>query len=1167
MATRPRPTQEAQQNQVVAQAERVAEAARLAALTDAPAVRFDGLTDKQNTDFNNFIDRLPADARNAAIADTQLPKNLPVYNNENSTSGYKRLIQNTWGVLNEFDKQMARDNGVTGDKFPTPSVDSFKRSMYDQTRADVNKSMTDTLSNNDLAKEIGFNNSDQMSERLKSYGDRIDRTVDKNPSMPLNHRRRVSLISGMLADDFKGAVSQHIETLGNPTPEMLTDINRQSAFALRDASKAGYDSLVSDNANGAAKPTGFINFLSDQDNPFHPSITDIEKNALLHSMADFNQGLKQDIGAALLAEKDNPKFNLEKTVDKIHSQALLYDRRADAHPALDNSSKSRYAPTFPANYLANTNEAIELANANPAQSNAQNAQSTVEPTNIVTANPPAQSIEDAMSELDEINNQHIEDQNRVLSENHPVVDPVVVADPVVDPVVDPAQTQAQAQSLVNALQADEPAVKTTPTVDSAQANPNIKFRNLPPDVDPNDNDSGVVLPAATTTPASTTQPSDDETAPIVDNPAPKAKAKPQDDNADANPLPNGVVRSIPIKQTPPRSELEILINAVSDNEYLSGKFDVGELDSALHVIEGKFEEQAKAGKPFSPTIQAAIYHEEMSLFMKGVTEQLKDEPNADGTKKNYLESRQVDVDMAKAVEDITKQHYKESTELMDYPDVSETEYLSPLSQEQVDAVRMALNDLPHGVKHHALSELKDTLLENPDFKFDDVVDSVKTSLNEYDNSYKTIRPEASSKLTSFSDTLQSKITESNKTAEIKTEIKPFVPPAPTPASTAAADAAAKLEGANSDADGDKNTDDKNEEEEDPTLTDEEKRERELQRRAGLGGGGGGSGGGGTTINLFGGGGIVDATKSVFTYVGKGLVLAGKGAVMLKNKASKKTPVPTAGTSELAGELAGEQDAPENDNTNENQIKRETKLSEDGTVSKAEHKEKVTALVNDLASDPANDAPKIEAPKVDDATPKVDDTTPKVDDATPKVDDTTPKVDDATPNSITSTKPEAPKIYTDIQKNDFEAVSTGMDRLIKDFGRDPAPSDAYLADKTNQMLQSIETATSDILLEACNAKPSAERNEDLADSLDEMTTYLDKVRVEMKEMVEDRGLSDSPLESKGSDGELKTKPLSKAFEETEESLTSAKAATAGFLSSFKLSGIAASIGGMFRPKGQ
>ena len=1050
MATRPIPPSDTNTNNVAA--------------TTTP-LSFDGLNSKQNRDFNRFIDALPDDAKQAVIENTEVPANLISYNNEASTTAYNTLISNTTRALELFDKKLAEDNGITG-QTPTPNVDAFNAAMQDQVKVDINIHLTDALANDVFANKIGFSEPDEISERLDSYHKRIDDSLISASNTSIAPRRRLSLVNRMLADDFDTAVSEYAQALDNPTEEALAQLSKDKNLMLHAVSQSSYDNLAAANPNASANPTGFIDFLSETDHPFHPSITDDQKNLLLRSMLDFDQGMRQDVGLALQNKKDNPDFNYDKTVDQIMAVAMLNDRRAEYHPALDSKAGIRFAESFPKNL---ERVAAQLQARAAAPSNEEAPQASTDANN--------NDINDLLSAASQ------EDSDRhELSQ-------------------DPRDS--------------------------------IVFNNLPPD-DPS-------LQDALNNP---------------DDNAPAAKAKPKAPKADDDKkdLPAGIVRAIPIKITPSASEN--LIKAVEDNEYLSGKFDLGELDDFLHSIDDKL---LNSDNPPSATIHSAILNDEMSVFLKDLTDDLVKQPNADGTKKNYIEGRQVGVDIEKAITDITSQYYKDSPELMDFPNAAETQYPSPLSEEQVDAVRHAVADLPNGAKHHALYELKTNLKDNPDYKFDDVVKSLQTSLHEYDATYKTIRPDAEPKLSAFTDVLTSKIEESNKTADVKTTVKPFEAPAPTPSNGNT--------NANTGSDGNGSSEDN--EIEDTELTDEEKAERERARQNGGGKAltAAGPAGGGTRFSLFPPTlyeDIKTGFKTIFRYTGKGIV---GGIDMMRDKDSLPTATNAtqnnnensdtqnlnAQNNEANNALSGKEheaqvnalinDLATGPNSPDDKVERKSRLNEDGTVT-SEHEAQVDSLVDTLATTPDP----LDSPSVG--------------------------MDNDNQNQPLpfGPPPSVPDNFTALQTDDFNAVTTGMKNLVSDFKKTPSLSNEQLIEKTTDLLNSIQISASDVVISACESTRDTNNNDksESASSFDNITKYLEDIRQEAKDMSEKRGLLEenavktdqANTNQQGSAKEGTPAALKKAFDETEDTLKNAKASTAKLFAGLKLGNIGASIGRMF-----
>lgn len=1080
MATRPIPPSDTNTNEGVA---------NNVAATTTP-LSFDGLNTKQNRDFNRFIDALPDDAKQAVIENTEVPANLTSYNNEASTTAYNTLISNTTRALESFDKKLAEDNGITG-QAPTPNVDAFNRAMHDQVKVDINIHLTDALANDVFANEIGFAEPDEISERLDSYHKRIDDSLINASNASIAPRRRLSLVNRMLADDFDTAVGEYAQALDNPTEETLAQLSKDKNLMLQAVSRSSYDNLAAANTNASANPTGFIDFLSETDHPFHPSITDDQKNLLLRSMLDFDQGMRQDVGLALQNKKDNPTFNYDKTVDQIAAVAMLNDRRAEYHPALDSKTGIRFAESFPKNL---EQVAAQLQERAAAPSNEETPQPSTDINNI--------DINDLLSAASQ------EDSDRYeLSQ-------------------DPRDS--------------------------------IVFNNLPPD-DPSlqFNESGIVPPTNALSNATAVADEPDALNGPDDNvPATKAKPKTPKADDDKKDLPAGIVRAIPIKITPSASEN--LMKAVEDNEYLAGKFDLGELDDFLHSIDDKL---LNSDKPPSATIHSAILNDEMSVFLKGLTDDLVKEPNADGTKKNYIEGRQVGVDIEKAITDITSQYYKDSPELMDFPNTAETQYPSPLSEEQVDAVRHAVADLPNGAKHHALYELKTNLKDNPDYKFDDVVKSLQTSLHEYDATYKTIRPDAEPKLSAFTDVLTSKIEESNKTADVKTTVKPFEAPAPTPSNS----------NTNANTGGDGNSSSEDNEIEDTELTDEEKAERERARQNGGGKAltAAGPAGGGTRFSLFPPTLYEDmktGVKTIFKYAGKGIV---GGIDMMRDKDSLPTATnatqnnnensdtqnlnaqPNEANNALTGkEHEAQVDALINDlatgpNPPDDKVERKSRLNEDGTVT-SEHEAQVDSLVDTLATTPDP----LDSPS-----------------ASVGMDN-----DNQNQPLPFGPPPSVPDNFTALQTDDFNAVTTGMKNLVSDFKKTPSLSNEQLIEKTTDLLNSIQISASDVAISAYDSARDTNNNDksESESSFDNMTKYLEDIRQEAKDMSEKRGLLEentvgtdqANTNQQGSAKEGTPDALKKAFDETEDTLKNVKASTARVFAGLKLGNIGASIGRMF-----
>lgn len=220
-----------------------------------------------------------------------------------------------------------------------------------------------------------------------------------------------------------------------------------------------------------------------------------------------------------------------------------------------------------------------------------------------------------------------------------------------------------------------------------------------------------------------------------------------------------------------RSEVDILMKAVEENDFFSSNMDVGEIEDRLIAINKKLE-------PFNPSdsMRAAVFHQEMQTVADDVLKQMNNKPAQDGSELTVTDKLRNTSMKYRALDDIAKAHFADSHRLDDINSSKRLEGgFDGMSEEQANLLHKTISRIPNGVRQHALSELKTNLKEMPEHGFDDVIKSIKQSLSDFDTVNQAVNPQAKPQLKAFSEKLASATTASNKNSEKPIDLPEFKP--------------------------------------------------------------------------------------------------------------------------------------------------------------------------------------------------------------------------------------------------------------------------------------------------------------------------------------------------------------------------------------------------------
>ena len=206
-----------------------------------------------------------------------------------------------------------------------------------------------------------------------------------------------------------------------------------------------------------------------------------------------------------------------------------------------------------------------------------------------------------------------------------------------------------------------------------------------------------------------------------------------------------------------RSEVEILMKAVEENDFFSKNTDVGEIEARLSDASKKLD----TVKP-TDSMRAAVLHQEMWHISGELVESLNERPLADGSKPLVKDTLNNKSNANKALRDIAAAHFKDSHRIDHHDLKDDSSAISSLDADQVDLLHSSISRLPVGIRQHVLTDLKENLGKMSEHGFDDVVNSVKQSLHDFDSVYAVVNPEAKPQLKAFSEKLENATVEMNE---------------------------------------------------------------------------------------------------------------------------------------------------------------------------------------------------------------------------------------------------------------------------------------------------------------------------------------------------------------------------------------------------------------------
>ena len=578
-----------------------------------------------------------------------------------------------------------------------------------------------------------------------------------------------------------------------------------------------------------------------------------------------------------------------------------------------------------------------------------------------------------------------------------------------------------------------------------------------------------------------------------------------------------------------RSEVDILMKAVEENDFFSTNTDVGEIEDRLISINKKLE-------PFklSDSMRAAVFHQEIQTVADDVLKQINNKPAQDGSELTVTDKLRNTNIKFKALDDVAKAHFTDSHRLDNLNSSKRLDAFGDMSEEQANLLHKTISRIPNGVRQHALAELKDNLKGMPEHGFDDIVKSIKQSLSDFDTVNKIVHPKAKPQLNAFSEKLASATTASNKNSGSPVNLPEFTPKAlELPASTNT-DANTQENGGAPNQDEkltDKNKNDGDDPKKDPRLENDPNNPQQ--------------GGGTQTV----------VTYSLFNFKGinhqdtmKELQFSLAQAEAAKTaKAEAKAAKAEAKAAKKAGtpEESFEQPLPDNDSE---QTNTGATFNADGTVTPTNRSADIDDLAR-LLDSPYEDA---------DPTPSVESPAPNVESPAPNVESPAPNVESPldVPLSLSNApKPNFNDSMIDTYYEGLQLDYANLGQLID--GNDNTPEGRELiTDHTEAFLYQVGAMTEH--LDKTKSKAEVDDLQARTEGLD----FIKQLKDDIETKVERKGLfSENDYDPMADENNRSTHPLKEKFIKADEQIEKTKEGLVARSSSL-MAGLGNKISGLF-----
>ena len=218
----------------------------------------------------------------------------------------------------------------------------------------------------------------------------------------------------------------------------------------------------------------------------------------------------------------------------------------------------------------------------------------------------------------------------------------------------------------------------------------------------------------------------------------------------------------------PTNSVGGLLDSIKENEYLKDKIDISEVEARLRRTDQNLQ-----GLDASESLRAGVLHQDFKDHIDGVEAGMTaDKPFAE-----QLATRNA---MRGSLTEVARDMHNSTPALDKFTEFSQDPYAMKVSPEQNSALFKSLEDAPLGARQHVFSEMRSEIDRNPNFGFDDAVQSAQKSLGQFDDAYRVINPDASSALNDFNTQLDSHLPKPllNQQSSPKPAVPSPAPPKP-----------------------------------------------------------------------------------------------------------------------------------------------------------------------------------------------------------------------------------------------------------------------------------------------------------------------------------------------------------------------------------------------------
>lgn len=540
------------------------------------------------------------------------------------------------------------------------------------------------------------------SDSVNSHAAYISSRMGGDLSSPtINHQRAAATIE-FIESDVKTAIEGESQSLSSKAERDLLQTNSIAAFER--AAKAYYDNSPN-----------LDNFMETP--PFSAAITPLESDLITQALDDTPLAVRQTTFSMLKDVVDRvPNLSLDDTIETIGRGMMGYaNTKSDS--LLSNPNASDESLLFLRRLSA---LALENKGFVPEYRYGEATQQLREEN--AALNPPYPDGENPA--LLRAQAQNIEREQ------------VEANDQLLDPLGLDEFAEVDDQPIIN------PEDSLT-TQDSLNAQYNNQEGNIPmpPPLDDN-------FYAAQEQGYMNDAPIDDEGLPMIND-----EILPLDEAANeavnpAPPAPQSV-------SNPNVSDVDLLNHQIEKNPYYSGgHIDRGAIEERLN---NTYEKLVDIGA--SDDMKIGILHQELAdetikirdanLSKEGLTSQ---------DRLKEIKDASTALNIASAT------HLKASSNSSGFFSASRTPYHGIANDDQIEILKKSLRGVTQGARQYVYAEMDTAKASNPNFGFEDAVDSIKKSLGDFDDVSKKVSPNPSNELHKFNTTYASLTNKKDNTA-------------------------------------------------------------------------------------------------------------------------------------------------------------------------------------------------------------------------------------------------------------------------------------------------------------------------------------------------------------------------------------------------------------------